>query len=200
MMRNSRYNRPNHPDVLNELQYPSGLRPDGQAITLGDTRGNTYVKPVGHHDFDMTRTIIDHGLSVGSIVTLEGYDDPMIMYGPDTDLLPLPSIFNSETINNSSQLGINLSLLLVARLLRDLEVQCHLSPASPVLDMFAIDKESQRAELIAPYVPDLSVVPAEDTLSMLRQDALEKTISDDLRDKIVDCFEASRIWLDKNLD
>lgn len=190
-----KYNMPNleqynDGDRLYEISYPGELRSDHASVSYTDSVGNTYLEPLFEHDYNYSRALVEHGLSAAEIVEKEGYISPLIKYDAETDLLPLASLLNSSLDHPEALPDVTTALGMVVLLLKRAGRQTGHLPASPILPMFAIDKSSGSAEMLAPfYSTPVHARTLTDALGDLRADIIERCDSDFQRGQIKECFD-----------
>lgn len=180
----------NDGDRLYEISYPGELRSDHASVSYTDSSGNTYLEPLFQHDYDFSQRLIDQGLSPAEIVEKEGHSVPLLKYGEETDLLPLASLLNSSLDHPEALPDVTTALGMVVLLLKRVVRKTGSLPASPILPMFAVDKSSSNAEMLAPYyAASTRGITLADALNDLRADMLERCDSDFQRRQLEECFE-----------
>lgn len=173
---------------LSESPYPNELRADGGSITLVDADETTYLLPIDHHDFELTSKLVAAHLTSSTVEQIEGHGLAQ-RFGRETDLLPLPSLFNAITDNRDALNDIKVALCHVAHLLKDLESISGAGIETPKLDMFAIDRATARAELLAPYAGTQPMPEAAHaTYAELAKRTISQAASEGLREVVEQSF------------
>lgn len=173
---------------LHELPYPSELRSDHASITYIDNVGNTYLEPISEHDYEFSRALTANNLSRARLVELPEQKGILLKYGPETDLLPLASLLNSSLDHDESLPDVTLALELVVLLLKRSKHLLDKLPELPIMSMFAIDKATGSAELLAPFRADTAGSSLAKSIDDFQKDLLAKCESRIEYDRLERCF------------
>jgi hypothetical protein len=175
-------------DQLHELFYPNSLRGDDLARTYVDGNGTLYLQPLTPHDFEASRVLLRAGLASGEGIMLDT-STPLVKYPIDTDLIPLPAVFNSS-LNDEKMIDDVVSILqLVRSFFHKSKPYFDIDPASITMDMFALNRGSSRIEPLPPFLRSSETMPPNILMKLLAADALLRSSSDVESDVIASCFQ-----------
>ncbi len=163
-------------DNLYRSDYPNILRVDNKSDTFVDNEGHIYLYPNESHDFQLTKKLIENGLSVAKIV--DHHQDnllngSLIQYSSDNNFMPLAYILNASIRTPDLYDDISQSFHLIKKFLYQLErnhINIRLSDIN--ISTFTINKNDSSVEIIPPYQASEDSISAEKYFSALKEDIL----------------------------
>ena len=164
---------------LYRSSYPNNLRVDNKSDTYVDNEGHIYLYPNELHDFQLTKKLIDNGLSVAKIVDYNhnnlpnGPNDLLIQYSSDNNFIPLAYILNASIRTPDLYDDITQSFRLIKKFLDQLEknnINIRLSDIN--ISTFTINKNDSSVEIIPPYQASEGPISAKKYFSTLKEDIL----------------------------